>query len=77
MFADDQVMFEKSENDLQFATQLLYNITLEYILEISSNRSKVMAFEGNRPKRSKIEIDNKIREQVSHFNYLGCDVSYN
>jgi hypothetical protein len=39
MFADDQVIFAKSENDLQFATQLLYNITSEYILEISSNNS--------------------------------------
>jgi hypothetical protein len=36
-----------------------------------------MAFEGKHPRRSKIVIDNKIIEQVSHFNYLGCDVSYN
>jgi hypothetical protein len=37
-----------------------------------------MAFEGPKhPRRSKIVIDNKIMEQVSHFNYLGCDVSYN
>jgi hypothetical protein len=36
-----------------------------------------MAFEGKHPRRSKIVIDNKIMEHVSHFNYLGCDVSYN
>jgi hypothetical protein len=36
-----------------------------------------MAFEGKHPRRSKIVIDNKIREQVSRFNYPGCDVSYN
>jgi hypothetical protein len=77
MFADDHVILAKSENDLQFATQLLYNTTLAYNLEISSNKSKVMAFEGKHPRRSKIVIDNKIIEQVSHFNYLGCDVSYN
>jgi hypothetical protein len=62
MFADDQVIFAKSGYDLQFATQLLNNITLEYNLEISSNKSKVMAFEGKHPRRSKIVIDNKIIE---------------
>jgi hypothetical protein len=46
-------------------------------LEISSNKSKVIAFEGKHPRRSKIITDNKIIEQVSHFNYLGCDVSCN
>jgi hypothetical protein len=75
MFADDQVIFAKSENDLQFATQLLYNITSEYNLEISSNNSKVMTFESKHPRRAKIVTI--ILEQVSHFNYLGCDVSYN
>jgi hypothetical protein len=42
MFADDQVLFAKPENGLPFSTQLLYN------LEISSNKSKVMAFEGTK-----------------------------
>jgi hypothetical protein len=40
-------------------------------LEISSNKSKVMAFEGEHPGRSKILIKNKIMEEVSHFNYIG------
>jgi hypothetical protein len=35
-----------------------------------------MAFEGKHPRRFKIVIDNNVIEQVSHFNYLGCDVSY-
>jgi Holliday junction resolvase len=43
-------------------------------MEISSNKSKVMAFECKHPRRSKIVIDNIIIEQVSHFNYLGCDI---
>jgi hypothetical protein len=30
MFTDDQVIFAKSGYDVQFATQLLNNITLEY-----------------------------------------------
>jgi hypothetical protein len=71
MCADDQVIYAHSENDLQLATQLLCNVTSEYNLEISSSKSKVMAFEGKHPRRSKILIKKKIIEQVSHFNYLG------
>jgi Holliday junction resolvase len=43
-------------------------------MEISSHKSKIMAFECKHPRRSKIVIDNIIIEQVSHFNYLGCDI---
>jgi hypothetical protein len=35
-----------------------------------------MAFLGAYPVRTKITIHNHQIEQVSHFNYLGCDVSY-
>jgi hypothetical protein len=35
-----------------------------------------MAFKGKFPVRSKINIDNCPLEQVRHFNYLGCDVTY-
>jgi hypothetical protein len=35
-----------------------------------------MAFKGNFPIRSKINIDNCPLEQVRHFNYLGCVVTY-
>lgn len=35
-----------------------------------------MAFKGRYPVRSKIVLDDTIIEQVSHFNYLGCNVSY-
>jgi hypothetical protein len=55
-------------------TQLLNKITLNYNLEISINKSKVMAFKGKYPVRSKIMINNKIIKQVKNFNYLGCDI---
>jgi hypothetical protein len=78
------VYLDAAVNEWQSQLQnlkMIYNLPLsyfiEYNLEISSNKSKVMAFEGKHPRRSKIVIDNKIIEQVSHFNYLGCDVSYN
>jgi hypothetical protein len=36
-----------------------------------------MAFRGKYPIRSKITLDNNsITEQVSNFNYLGCNVTY-
>jgi hypothetical protein len=35
-----------------------------------------MAFKGRDPRRSKIEINNKIIEQVNAFNYLGNLVSH-
>jgi hypothetical protein len=44
---------------------------------VSGSRPKAMAFERKHPRRSKILIKNKIIGQVSHFNYLGCDVSCN
>jgi hypothetical protein len=40
MFADDQVIFAKSENDVQFATQLLYNITLDIIWKYPATNPK-------------------------------------
>ena len=35
-----------------------------------------MALLGKNPVRTKIVIDNSVLEQVSHFNYFGCDISY-
>ncbi|KAK9877518.1 hypothetical protein WA026_018626 [Henosepilachna vigintioctopunctata] len=35
-----------------------------------------MAFKGKEPIRTKIIIENKCIEQVSHFTYLGCDITY-
>ena len=35
-----------------------------------------MVFKGKFPVCSKIVIDNKSIEQISHYMYLGCNVSY-
>ena len=35
-----------------------------------------MAFKGKEPIRTKIVIENEVIEQVSHFNYLGYDHTY-
>jgi hypothetical protein len=47
----------------------------EYGLNISLQKTKLMAFKGRDPVRTKIVIDNKIIEQTDLFNYLG-NMSY-
>jgi glutaminase len=41
-----------------------------------TSRTKIMAFKGTEPIRSKIVIDNMILEQVNTFIYLGCNITY-
>ena len=33
-------------------------------------------FRGNEPIRTKVFIENETAEQVSHFSYLECDLTY-
>jgi len=47
----------------------------DYNLEISTDKTKMMAFKGKHLVRSKIEVDGSILEQVRQFNYLGCELS--
>ena len=47
-----------------------------YNLKISTNKTNVIAHYGKYPVRSKIIIDDKVLEQTSTFNYLGCDISF-
>jgi hypothetical protein len=45
-------------------------------MEISLDKTKIMAFVGKDHKRSKICIENRSLEQVSTFKYLGYHLSY-
>jgi hypothetical protein len=45
-------------------------------MSVSIEKTKIMAFSGKDPVRSKICISNKTLEQVNTFNYLGCTLSY-
>jgi hypothetical protein len=60
----------------QRAMHKLNIISKMYNLKISTQKTKIMAFKGKFPVRSKINIDNCPLEHVRHFNYLGCDVTY-
>ncbi|PSN31771.1 hypothetical protein C0J52_26140 [Blattella germanica] len=52
---------------MQKAAHLLSNIIKYYNLKISDKKTKVIALLGNNDVRSKIVINNKIIEQVTHF----------
>ena len=48
----------------------------QYGLQIFTTKSKVMPFQGKYPIRTKIVMNNQMLDQVSHFNYPGCNISY-
>jgi hypothetical protein len=76
LFADDQVPIATSEDELQWAIYNLQKMISDFDMSISTEKTKIMAFLGKDPGRSKICINNKTLEQVNTFNYLGCTLSY-
>jgi hypothetical protein len=74
LYADDQILIAKSEDDLQMAAHRLGNIAKEY-LRISASKIKSMGKCGNEIRRLKIMIDGKIIDQVTEFNYVGSKIS--
>ena len=70
-FADGQVIIQDSEDKLQKSVYLLNQMSKDYNLKISTDKTKITAFNGKHLVRSKIEIDRSILEQVKQFNYLG------
>lgn len=56
---------------------LLHNTVKEYNMKIFTHKTKTMAYIWKAPAvRTKPVIDKQVLEQVSHFKYLGCDISY-
>jgi hypothetical protein len=76
LFADDQILIQDKEDNLQQSVYTLHNISKEYNFKISIQKTKVMTFKGKFPFRTKIITDNNILEHVSHFNYLGNEITY-
>jgi hypothetical protein len=60
LFTDGQVMISNIEGNLQKAAYKLNERTTEHGLTISVQKTKLIAFKGGDPVRSKIVIDNKI-----------------
>lgn len=76
LFADDQVLISSSENGAQRALFQLSNISKHFNLNISINKTKVLAFRGADTIRAKIVLEGKPIEQIHCFNYLGYNISY-
>lgn len=74
MFADDQIVIAHDEDSLQKALFKLSYVSKDYNLKISTTKTKVLALKGKLPIRNKIVIENQIIEQITNFNYLGCNV---
>jgi hypothetical protein len=53
----------------------LNQIYKQYNFKISKEETKVIAFWGKYPIRSKIVLQNQLLEKVSYLNYLGCEIS--
>jgi hypothetical protein len=75
LFADDQFIISDTEDNLQKAVYLLYNISKECNLEIATKNTKVFGFVGTDHLRTKIITNDETPEQVSQFTYLGCSIS--
>jgi hypothetical protein len=76
LFADDQFIISDTEDNLQKAVYLLYNISKEYNLEIATKKTKVFGFVGTDHLRTKIIINYETLEQVSQFTYLGISYQF-
>jgi hypothetical protein len=76
LFADDVILFANSEDDLQRSMYQFQLIAETCRMRISTDKTKVMAFEGKEHTRSKIWVYDKPTDRVSSFKYLGYNISY-
>ena len=76
LFAFDEVIIEHTEEKLHLTVYKLNQLSSLYHIKISLSKTKTMGFSGNYPIGTKIAINNTILEPVTHFQYLGCDISY-
>jgi hypothetical protein len=61
---------------LQKAAYKLNPSTTEYGFTISAQKTKLVAFQGRDPFRSKFVKDNKIMEKVNSINFIGNLIFY-
>jgi hypothetical protein len=73
---DEQVTLVGLEDALQISIHKLETAASKYELKISKCEMKRMAFKCRDPVRSKIVINNNIREQINTFISLSCSVLY-
>jgi len=67
LFADDQFIISDTENNLQNAVYLLYNISKAYNFEIAAKKIKVFGFVGTDHLRTKINVNDETLEQLANL----------
>jgi len=67
LFTDNQVAVADPEDVLQISIHQLQSFTSKLGLKTSMIKTKTMTFKGIDPVRSKIVINNNIREQINTF----------
>jgi len=75
-FLDDEVIIADSGNNLQRGVFVLQNKAKNYGMEISPEKSEMLAFLGRDSVRCKIVVDNKCLQQVKNFQHPGFEISY-
>jgi hypothetical protein len=75
LYANDQILITKSEDELQIALNELNKIGKKCDMKTSTSKTKSMGLCGKYTQRVKIVIDDKIIEQLSNFIYLGNLIS--
>lgn len=73
-YADDAVLIADNEDNLQRTLHKFNNAAEEYNMTISVEKTKCLTA-SKEPVRCKLEINRKIIEQTTTFNYLGVTVT--
>ena len=66
-FTDDHAILSDSENRLQMGIHLLNRICKDSGLQMSTRRTKVLAFRGTDPVQAKIVIDGIVPVSYTHL----------
>jgi hypothetical protein len=74
LYAGDQELLTKSENELQMAARQMI-LPRCIISKYPPPKTKLMGMCGNKIRRLKIMIEGKIIENITEFKYLGNKIS--
>jgi hypothetical protein len=76
VFSDDLVLLATSEGNLPHSVYNLNTVTTTCNMKMSTEKAKILAFQGKEPIPSRVCVDNRILERVNKFTYLDYTLSY-
>lgn len=75
MFADDILMFSKSETGMATCLKKLESFCNKWKLIINTTKTKIMVLNRKKKETSKFKVYNKTIESVNSYSYLGVEFS--